>query len=68
MSSLVELKNACVEKALELCQSIDATDSEFEEKSRGVVNLTNAACMADAQANSDAWARSQAAGKEPSRG
>lgn len=59
MSSLVELKDACLNKALQVVDSIQPDEEEAEQRSRVALNLLHAACAADTQANQDAWAKSQ---------
>ena len=71
MSSLVELKDACINKALEIVQSRDVQaddESELEVRSSALTKTVSAACMADAQANADSWAGVQSAGKEQPHG
>lgn len=70
MSSLVELKDACIDKALEVVNAIDADVSDADEsevKAKTVCALVSAACQADTQANSDAWAKDQTA-SSPKKG
>lgn len=67
MSSLVELKDACIKKALEVVESIDGTtEDEDEVRAKTVATLVGAACQADAQANNDAWTKAQVPGRSES--
>lgn len=55
MRSLIELRDKCIDKAIEVCDSIDVTEDEMDLKARALVNVVNAACAASAQATADTW-------------
>lgn len=61
MSSFVEVKDAILNKALELTENIGEDDDSHEKvlQSQAVANLVGAAHQAQAGGSADTWSKSQ---------